>query len=404
MKQQNNVKKIVTKYLVVEATYSIGISLFVATLYLYMQSIGYTLSNINQYIALFWVTSVVFEIPSGTLSDVFGRRNATIISSVIRGAGLLVIGLSAKSTTSLILSGFFTAIGSSLYSGSMSSWVVDEISKYDSGYNLNKIFSWSSILGTTSSMVAGYLGAQILGTISLALPTIVSGIELILTAVLIFVIIDNDKPESKTMRFYGFCKEYISVFKYSFSFLRNDPRIVWTGAVFINTAIITTAPYNQWQIYFQDESKGIISGYIYVLMSVAALIGAFLVSKVKIKNSMKFFFGSNIVTGVSIILSTIINNLYLSIVFFLFHVLMAAANEVSRFSYLNKLLSSENRTTLLSVYYSAEAIVVALVMYINGLSSATYGIGNSWIILVAIGMLSMLLCSIPLRNEVTINA
>lgn len=57
---------------------------------------GYSLVEIGFAETVFHITSLIFEIPSGVLADVFGRKNMLIISSIMRTIGNIVMILSCN--------------------------------------------------------------------------------------------------------------------------------------------------------------------------------------------------------------------------------------------------------------------------------------------------------------------
>lgn len=303
-------------FYIIVILYDIGIALFSSTLYLYMESLSYSMSDINLYISVFWLVSFFAEIPSGAFADSFGRRNTTILSGVIRGIGLFAISLSAKNDIMLTISAILTALGSSLYSGSMSSWVIDKIKKLNPQYDFNQLFSISQTWGTLFSLMAGYMGAQLIGNINLAYPTIISGIVLILTSFITWKIIDNDRPVVSNINLKQYAEIYNSILKNGFKFLKERKMVFWMILTFTSTAFITTAPFNQWQIYFKKDSLGIISGYLYVFISMAGVMGALAVSKMKVKNNLFSFIFCNVVVGLALSISVVLRNFYLSVAFF----------------------------------------------------------------------------------------
>lgn len=52
---------------------------------------GYSLVEIGLAETIFHITSLIFEIPSGVLADVFGRKNMLIVSSLIRLVGNVIM-------------------------------------------------------------------------------------------------------------------------------------------------------------------------------------------------------------------------------------------------------------------------------------------------------------------------
>lgn len=55
---------------------------------------GYSMVEIGIVETVFHVTSLVFEIPSGVLVDLFGRKRMLLVSSVMRIIGNLIMILS----------------------------------------------------------------------------------------------------------------------------------------------------------------------------------------------------------------------------------------------------------------------------------------------------------------------
>ena len=55
---------------------------------------GYNLVDIGIAETVFHITSLIFEIPSGVLADVFGRKKMLIVSSIMRMIGNIIMILS----------------------------------------------------------------------------------------------------------------------------------------------------------------------------------------------------------------------------------------------------------------------------------------------------------------------
>lgn len=52
---------------------------------------GYSLVEIGFAETVFHITSLIFEIPSGILADLFGRKNMLIVSSIMRMIGNMIM-------------------------------------------------------------------------------------------------------------------------------------------------------------------------------------------------------------------------------------------------------------------------------------------------------------------------
>lgn len=386
------IKKIRNILYLIDVLYGIGIALFSTTIYLFMEKRGYSIAHINLFMASFWIVSFLAEVPSGVFSDSFGRRNAAILSCIIRGLGLLILFGINGGIILLVISGGLTAIGSALYSGSMSSWAIDEIQKVDPNYDFSLIFSKEKIIMAIVTMVAGYAGAQVVGTKNLGYPIVLSAVVLFVTGIILAVIVKNDNSHKKSMDFSKGIEEYKKTLESSVKFLKENKKFFVVCGLFGCVAFLSTPAFNQWQLYFQNKKLGLISGYIHVFISIFGMIGAYIVSKLKIKNKPRFFMICNFLLFLTLVTSVLQDNLYVALLYFFMHVLILTAEEVIQFTYLNELLNQKTRNSLLSLYYTVDAIITIIIILLSGWICNFVDLGISWIILGGIGII----LSIPL--------
>jgi MFS family permease len=82
----------------------------------YMKSFGLNREQIFQVQAFFGLVIVVLEVPSGYVSDLFGRRGCLLMASVIRGAAYIWLAF-VNSFTDMLIFQFLAAMSVALYSG-----------------------------------------------------------------------------------------------------------------------------------------------------------------------------------------------------------------------------------------------------------------------------------------------
>lgn len=139
------------------------------------------------------------------------------------------------------------------------------------------------------TMVAGYAGAQVVGTKNLGYPIVLSAVVLFVTGIILAVIVKNDNSHKKSMDFSKGIEEYKKTLESSVKFLKENKKFFVVCGLFGCVAFLSTPAFNQWQLYFQNKKLGLISGYIHVFISIFGMIGAYIVSKLKIKNKPRFF-------------------------------------------------------------------------------------------------------------------
>ena len=120
---------------------------------------GYTLAEIGITETVFHITSLLFEIPSGALADVFGRRKMLIISSIIRMLANIIMIFSADLFT-VCLSIAFQALSCNFSSGTGDALAYDSLklagaeNKFER-YESNQMIIYR-ICGGLSTLCAGF--------------------------------------------------------------------------------------------------------------------------------------------------------------------------------------------------------------------------------------------------------
>lgn len=125
------------------------------------------------------LTAFLAEVPTGIIADVYSRRLSIIIGFVVVGIGFIVEG-SIPQYWAVLLAQVIWGIGITFQSGAVEAWVADEMGEVNAG----KTF----LRGTQFSNAGALIGIGIgtwLGTIALNLPLVLSGIGVVLLAVVL---------------------------------------------------------------------------------------------------------------------------------------------------------------------------------------------------------------------------
>lgn len=130
-----------------------GMMLSIAVIVPFLQSNGMSLKQVFLIQSIFAITLVSLEIPSGYLSDRWGRVHTVIAGSVFGFLGYLTYALS-ETFTGFLGAEILLAIGLSLYSGTL------EALTYDSLLGLGKTELYRKINGT---QLMAHFGAEAVG-------------------------------------------------------------------------------------------------------------------------------------------------------------------------------------------------------------------------------------------------
>jgi len=117
------------------------------------------------------------QVPTGVLADVYSRRLAVILGTLITGIGFVVEG-SIPLFATIVLGQALFGIGATLADGAEQAWIADEVGEERVG----RIFLLSSQIGLLGGLV-GALVSVGLASIRLNLPVILGGICTVILAV-----------------------------------------------------------------------------------------------------------------------------------------------------------------------------------------------------------------------------
>ena len=124
---------------------------------LFFQEHGLSLTQVMFLQAIYSLSVAVFEIPSGYIADLFGRKNTIVISTVFSFIGYLIFsfygGFFAFAIAEVLI-----GIGGSLMSGSDSAILYDTLLETDNKKAYTKIEGRSYAIGNFSEATAGILG------------------------------------------------------------------------------------------------------------------------------------------------------------------------------------------------------------------------------------------------------
>ncbi|MFC4247714.1 MFS transporter [Natribaculum luteum] len=160
-------------------------------MYLFFLAQGLNFTQIAMLEAIYNLTTLFGEIPTGYVGDRIGRRNSLLIGTVLIAVTLLGIGFAGSFPTLAVLYVFWSA-GYNFRSGSEDAWLydtlTDDLSEDEFAHVRGRGEAASLAVGAGAAIVGGYLG-----TIDLSYPWFVAAAVTGLGAV---VLLTLDEPET----------------------------------------------------------------------------------------------------------------------------------------------------------------------------------------------------------------
>ena len=376
-------------YYLYSILFTIGQSFFNPILYIYLLSKDFSFAEVGLYLSIFWLASFMTELPCGAITDNIGAKNSILLSMIFKVVGLIL--LLSNSLILLYISAIISAIAESFQSGTLTSWLVNVNNKNNEEIDLDKVLSRNSFYSLFFSAVIGFISAKYAYVYYKSLSIILSIIVFIIS--FLFTYIFMKKLEQTQKISFEKLKDSLVTVKNSLKETLYVKSSVFLMLLFVIPSILDLGPSNQWQAVFEKLDTDII-GYIWIGISVSGMLGSVIYEKLSDKLSKLRILYLFVVVNIGMLLMFIfIQNVYakftLFMMYIVFFTLMGIQVSVFMHKYLVK--SDENRTTTVSIFYTFESIIVAVLLSVNGVLTDKVGIENTW--LVFIGMVGLVIIS-----------
>ena len=387
-------------YYLYNILFTIALSFFNPILYIYLLSKDFSFAEVGLYLSIFWLVSFMTELPCGAITDNIGAKNSILLSSVFRVIGLIL--LLSNSLILLYISAILSAVAESFQSGTLTSWLVNVSNKNNEEINIDKILSRNSLYALFFSAIIGFISTKYVYTYYKSLSIILSMTVFVISFLFTYIFMQNLEQTQKIS---------VEKIKDSFVTVKNSLKetlyvksSVFLMILFVIPSILDLGPSNQWQAVFEKLDADII-GYIWVGISVSGMLGSVIYERLSSKLSKLHILYFLVVINISMLLVFIfIQNVYIKFVLFMLYIIFFTLMSIQVNVFMHKYLvkSDENRTTTVSIFYTFESIVVALLLSVNGVLTDKVGIENTWIVFtVIVGIMVISFIMVKLKRKLT---
>ena len=315
------------------------------------------LSNFQAFMAnaAFTAGQVIFEVPTGVVADAFGRRASYLLGAITLMISTLLYlfmwqirgpfwGWAASSV--------LLGLGFTFFSGALEAWLVDALHATNFQGSLEGVFAKGQMVGGAAMLTGSVLGGVIAQFTNLGVPYILRSLILLInfgTAFFLMKDLGFTPMRSKTP-----LKEMKKIFSSSIEHGLKNPPVRWIMLAAPFTTGVSFYIFYALQPFllklYGDEKAYTIAGLIAALVAVAQITGGFMAPKLKklfSKRTSALLLGT-FLTGLILILVANINNFWIVLVLIFLWGLIFAALSPIRQAYLNGIIPSQQRATVLS--------------------------------------------------------
>lgn len=331
---------------------------------------GFSLVEIGFAETCFHITSLIFEIPSGLMADIYGRRRMLLVSNLMTFIGNIVMALS-NSLGLVCLSISFHALGYNFASGSGEALAYDsmKLSKAEEGYEryvsnqsvIYRIASGISTLVAGVALLIGYRPAYLISAVS-------SAITFAVTLRLTEVMPDSEgyRDSFKGSRLKALLTQVAAYFKDSLRFLVENKKA--TKLMFANSFV---GAIDVLLVFFLQStlmSAGITDwalGIALFIMQLGGVAGARLVLKAKNVRYVRVF----IICTIGVISGVLLEHTGVAAIMVLGGFISALADDALQIrsdALLQGMFPSDQRATLISISSFTFSVIMIVLSPLAG--------------------------------------
>jgi MFS family permease len=305
--------------------------------------------------AFFTLGQVIFEVPTGVVADTWGRRASYILGTLTLLVSTLLYLLMWYIQAPFwgwALCSVFLGLGFTFFSGATEAWLVDGLTftKYEG--DLDSVFARGTIAGGAAMLTGSFAGGYIAQITNLGVPYIIRSAVLGLTFLIALIYMKDlgfTPDKSSTVP-----KQIKKIFQSSIENGFKCPAVRWImlGAPFTFSVLFygfyAMQPYLL-QLYGRSEAYG-IAGLAAAVIAGAQIVGGLLVKQIRRLFSRRTHV-IIICTAISVAALAVIGgtmNFWVAVVLLVVWAMVLASTTPIRQAYLNGIIPSEQRATVLS--------------------------------------------------------
>jgi MFS family permease len=305
--------------------------------------------------ALFTAGMVLFEVPTGVVADTWGRRASYLLGSLTLAVSTILYWLAwqlqapfwAWAVTSVLL-----GLGFTFFSGATEAWLVDALKFTGFKGNLESVFAKGQIVAGAAMLSGSVLGGLVAQWTNLGVPYLLRGLALAVTFVVAFVYMRDwgfvPKPGKHPVR------EMRQVLASSVHFGLGNPPVRWMMLAAPFSFGVGIYAFYAMQPYllelYGDEQAYSIAGLAAAIIAGAQIAGGMAAPRVRLlfRRRTSAILVGLLIEGALLALLGVTTGFWVAVGLLVLWGLTAAASLPIRQAYMNGLIPSEQRATVLS--------------------------------------------------------
>lgn len=375
-------------YYVVVGLYS-GAGWFLGPVYpLFLLSRGLDLLEMNLVLATFLISVFLFEVPTGAVADVFGRKISFLLSCAIRAVAFALYSV-ADSFLDCIVAEVIDAVGMTLATGALDAWAVDGMREEGHDGPVDRLFARAQIV-IRSLMVLGGIAGGYVASVGFEYAWLAGALGFVVTGAVAAATMRGDRPGRGTAAAPAARRTILATIGEGWTTVRRSPVLVTLCVVSLGLAFASIPAHIYWQPRLQELSgQGVwLMGWIWALINVATLAGSWALPSLLARSSREHvLLAITLFRGVALGFAAAATSFHPALVGYLLFEVGFGVTEPSLQAWMNERIPSAQRATVLSVRSMFATLGGAVGLVAIGVAARAHGIPTAWAISAAVILL-----------------
>ena len=232
---------------------------------------GLDLFQINVVFAVYLIGAFVFEVPTGAIADIIGRKTSFLLSCSIRAVAFAMYW-SAQGFGDCLKAELVDSIGTTLASGALDAWAVDGMREEGDDRPADRIFARAYFLASPFMMATGMIGAYV-ADVDIALPWPCGAASFAFAGLVAVVLMRENRKRAPRME--GPFRVWARTTRDGFATVYRIPTLVLLCGLTAATSFAVMPAWHYWPARLQDLShQGMwLLGWVWVLVTLAGMGG-----------------------------------------------------------------------------------------------------------------------------------
>ena len=245
---------------------------------LYFIEIGLSFTQIGMLLAIFSLSVVLLEIPTGAIADGISRKYSVLFGLCIAAVSVVAISFTTEFFVLLLLF-FLLGIGLAFTTGAEDAWVIDNLRKKKKSHLIDEFYIKMQSIASLGLVFAPLIGAVIVSQFGITPLWIIWGLGFFLGAVVLVFVREHfiPKKEPITLMMHSSVKNIHKGLVFSIK----KKHIFFLMLAFVSFSL-TTVDSDFWQPFLVDlELPTFMVGLLFSLVAVVSTIIPFIARSLK---------------------------------------------------------------------------------------------------------------------------